>query len=352
MSKQTTITIVSVAVLIYVTGCSGSPAPSTGSTSVSASGSASDSPSPIASADPSASVSSGDIVVTCTPPSVGSDVNITTIDSNSGVLTSVSFTFGSEEFKTEYGEVTWNPTDSSEIASGVGDPCQGWEWNRLRTDIMGTVSVTNGNTVPASVSIEDNTLTLLTPVTQSTGFASASQNQILDAVFGPDDSVWWLEQASNSTRTVALHHGGDTQKVTFPSDVDVENGVTITFGRGGAWVLNAMANNDASEPVWATATGISFAQSMPLPAFPTNAISADKLQQLLPQTQYNVQDGIYSTDRAQIAFFAGLQDQSSQLFSVPASGGDPTQVTNESDFSSFGAEMIYFGPHIDDVVMP
>lgn len=138
-------------------------------------------------------------------------------------------------------------------------------------------------------------------------------------------------------------NGGTTQKVTFPSDVDVSNDVTITFGADDAWALNAVANDD-DEPVWATARGTSTAQNMPLPPLRSYTIDSSNLQKRLPHTQYNVDDGIYSRDRSQIAFYANLTGQSSQLFTVPASGGTPTQVTNESNFSNFDSEMAYFGP--------
>jgi hypothetical protein len=272
-------------------------------------------------------------------------VSIDTIDIASGTISSVTFAYQSEQFSTSYGEVTWQPTDDSDIAAGNGDPCQGWRWSARDASIMGTVSVTNGNTVPAAVSVADNTLTLLAPVKQSNGFASAPQNEILDAVYGPDGEAWWLGDDPPSTRTVILHDGSSqAYKVTFPKDVDVENGVTISFGAGGDWALQAVANNDATEPVWATAKGISTSGRMPLRAIPSYGIKADSLQKLLPQTQYNVDDGIYSQDRSQIAFFANLSGQSSQLFTVPAAGGNPTQVTHETDYSDLDSELAYFGP--------
>lgn len=362
MRKRITMGVVTAAVLATVTACGGGGIASSSAAGPTNAGAGSpagsppaDAGSPAADGSPDAGSppadgpgagpgGSGNIVVACDAPTFGNQVEVDTFDVSSGQLTTATFSYQSEQFSTAYGEVTWNPTDDSGIEEGNGDPCQGWQWNPEFTSIMGTVSITNGNTVPASVSIADNTLTLMAPVKKSTGFASAPQNNILDAVFGPDGTVWWVEPAPGSTRSVMLHHGDRAQTVTFPSDVDVTNGVTIDFGAGGAWALNAVANDDGSEPVWATANGISTAQDMPLPALPSYGISASDLKKLLPQTQYYVYDGMYSKDRSQIAFFANLQGGPSQLFTVPASGGNPTQVTNESDYSGSDTDIVYFGP--------
>lgn len=344
MRKRIIRAVVMAALIASVAACGTGPSTNSAASHVSVgTGTAQRNSGSLATGGPATSAPTGNVVVACYPPAVGNQLEIDTYAVSSGQLSTATFTYQSEQFSTDYGQVTWNPTDDDEIEAGNGDPCQGWQWNSLHTSIMGTVSITNGNAVPASVSIADNTLTLLAPVQKSNGFATAPQNNILDAVFGPGGSTWWLEEVPGSTIRVKLHHGNQTQQVTFPSDVNVQNGVTITFGADGAWALNAMAHNDADDPVWVTAQGISTAQTMPLGALPSFSIRSSALQKLLPQTQYYVGDGIYSEDRSQVAFFANLQGGPAQLFTVPASGGNPTQVTQgPNDFTS-DPELIYFG---------
>jgi hypothetical protein len=338
-----------VVALCCVAACStaaSSSSPQSGGTSTAA---AADGNTPTASASsPTASPSTaaGPEVVVCNSPTSGNQVGITTVNVATGKYQNSTFTYQSENFDTSYGQVTWNPTDDSGIEEGNGDPCQGWEWNPTYTSIIGLASITNGNTVPASVSIAGNTLTFLAPVHQSTGFKASPSANILDAVFGPDNQAWWLTQASGSSTAVVLHHDGQAQTITFPRDVDVTNGVTIGFGASGAWILQAMANDDASMPVWATAKGISDASNSPLPPLTLDTIGQARLSKLLPQTNYNLYGGLYSTDRSEIAFLANLSGQDYQLFTVPASGGNPTQITSGSVFPGVDEELVYFGPSV------
>lgn len=348
VNKRVAMAILAAAAMAFVTAC-GHAAGSITTSSASPRSSEVSVPASQVPASPATSVSpaTGNVLIDCFP---GGNGNIVTIDTASGKVSNVvppwpAFSYQGESFPTEYGSVSWKPTNDT-YSFGQGDPCQGWQWNPQYTRMMGIASIPNGNTVPAYVSMANNDLTFAAPVKQSTGFASAPKNTILDAVFGPDGSAWWVAEVSGSTTEVVLYHGTQKYDVSFPSDAQVQRGVTITFGEGGVWALKA--ENGYGTPVWATSKGIS--QKNPVHPPPSYAISSSKLLKLLPQTQYSISPGVYSQDRSEIAFFASSpQGGNPQLFTVPASGGNPTQVTHASNIPSDAvgdSELIYFGPSL------
>jgi len=246
--------------------------------------------------------------------------------------------YQSEQFNTRYGQVTWQPTDDSDIEGGNGDPCTSSAWDQTYSRIMGTVSITNGNSVPAFVSLESNQLTLLVSVHQSNGFASSPSYNILDAVFGPDGNTWWVEQAQGSNTRVVLHEGAKVQSIKFPSDVDVTSGVQIQLGAGG-WALQGIANNNDLTPVWITSNQkVTTVDPM---RQASHGITAQRLMRLLPSTRYTVSYGLYSVDHSSIAFLAAPPEQSEQLFTVPASGGNPKMLMT---LDKVNGEIVYFGP--------
>src|SRR5712692_4116782 len=90
------------------------------------------------------------IIVLCYPSTIGASVEIATINADTGEVKSTrGFMYQSEQFNTRYGQVTWQPTDDSDIEGGNGDPCTSSAWDQTYSRIMGTVSITNGNSVPA-----------------------------------------------------------------------------------------------------------------------------------------------------------------------------------------------------------
>lgn len=258
-----------------------------------------------------------------------------------------------ETFETqEYGNVQFKPTDDTGYASGSSDACQGSQWNLKHTSIAGRVDIPNGNTVAAYISFNPtgpDSLYIRGPAQQSGGFAANGDNStFLDSAFAPDGTLWWLIQPdrSNVHKVEAYADGiGKRATLTFGSDVDLTYGTppVLEFGANGSWAVHGNRNNSASDPEWVTPDGKRHDDAT-TPLHSAVPQLAAGLYKTLPPTHYAIGPFRLTADGKTVGFIATSPAGAAGLYSVPATGGSPTELT-PVDLSALGASkdsMVYF----------
>jgi hypothetical protein len=192
-------------------------------------------------------------------------------------------------------------------------------WNNNFTKYAGTVATQTNGTVPYLIDISDPNNphgASVVPTSSGSSFNAGTTYAAQQAVVDPAGNVWWLEFTNSNDSNVKVYEG--TRLVATTDRGYLPGPMTLEF-RGSRWEIQFGQGDSYFVP------GVhSFLAKDPL-AGPPATISSNQLQHILPKTNMGLSDGYYSTDRSKI-YFLGSGPSGSTLYSVAASGGEPTSL--------------------------
>ena len=161
------------------------------------------------------------------------------------------------------------------------------------------------------------------------GFSAAAPAEIIDVAFSPPQpglaaeaqEVIWLTWVPGEQGRVAIHRGSDAEGTTLqlPPYVLASEAMIGFLPDGTPYVFDRTTSDSEDTVMLDGSVATRDVEG------DDYSIDSNELRTLLPQTQYSVSDGVYSTDRAIICFVARSPSGDLAVFTVPSSGGEPTE---------------------------
>ncbi|MFL6137357.1 MAG: hypothetical protein ACJ74O_06090 [Frankiaceae bacterium] len=229
---------------------------------------------------------------------------------------------GSGQVSFNDGEVTFSPAG--------GGACKDWSWDASLTQIAGVAANQRGDTEAAWLNLNDGQLYGADDLFGSSSFDANQLPSILAAAFDPySEDIWWLQAAAGSgehDEVAVVGPDGSSHPYRLPSSAYDWGEYELRFGPDGGqptvWAVEDL-NNGSLE---LTPSGQVHAFERDVPPNP-DYLNIDKL----PASNYGIaKDYIrLSDDRTSAAFVAfDYNSREESLWTAPASGGEPTQVTS------------------------
>ena len=208
-----------------------------------------------------------------------------------------------------------------------------FDWNSSFTLLVLDGPVSNNGRLPEVRNFSDpnDPVTTDIGVTESTtGFNSISNNAQC-ASFDANGNVWWTNQTSSSSDIQVMENTNVV--ATLSSSVNLTlplyGGESCNFEFNGTEWEIFTENFSAAYP---TPSYINSAGSVSPTDFfnqPPEIMPLANVEKLLPETQESPHDGFYSSNRETIYFLAVSPTNVTNLYSVPAAGGEPTIIASD-----------------------
>lgn len=224
--------------------------------------------------------------------------------------------------------------------------CTQKPFSRDLTRIYGFAETADGQQLPAYVRFEEGGLqqiVVLEEPTEQEGFSSNVSSMVRHIEQAPDGTVWWIRQDDSGTELRSS--AGAKYPFTSPGGGGFYD---LAFGSGGE-VAIAYVSQAGTLDAFQLVPDFT-AQEGTLPFHDESQDAAvfrnEDLIAILPETEYDVLNGM-ETDDGQVIFLAiepGLEVPG--LWTVPASGGEPSPIIEEvaaaPTDAPFGLGWVYY----------
>jgi hypothetical protein len=211
-------------------------------------------------------------------------------------------------------------------------------WSSDFSQVVGTGSVKQNGILPIVVNVSHLGYESSTVIgaTNSTSAFSASSHDAIAADFDDDGNIWWADAGPNGTSPIYIYEyadGSNDLVGTLPYSGDPSNAPWEQSGQGwfefhgGNWEL--VWGSPEQGYTYVTSAGKVVTGADPF-GQTRQPISSEKLARLLPATNQQISNGVYTPDGSQIVFEA-LNPAAGSVYSlwvVPRSGGTPTEITS------------------------
>jgi hypothetical protein len=197
-------------------------------------------------------------------------------------------------------------------------------------------SFPDGRQVAASVSLGDSSLSFAGAVPAApTGFGAPPPSKVFDALYTADGSLWWVELPPGDESYVVKNDKGESQVFPLKEEGPFVHVTDFSLYRDGGWYVDLVNYNNHKYRV---SSGGLIDSAQFAPASWSYYLGGEDL---LPETQYTIGQGLYRTDGTSIAFCATPPGGTSKsLFTVPSTGGEPIEVV--ANIVDEG--IVYYGP--------